>query len=338
MTAEQPAAPAPTAPVTPPAPSRARQAVTAIALVAVVAAAGFVLYRDRDQLADAASLLSWWVIGLSAIPAAIGVALNGVSWVAVLHGLRVQAPTGAGLRVFCVTQLGKYLPGSVWPAVGQMSAGRRWNASPRTMLTANLFALVIGLVSGLLVACVTLPWSGAAAFSRFWWLLIVAPVLLVLLVPRVLPAALDKILALARRAPLGERVPVAATARSSAWAVGAWLFFGIQTYLLCVAAGYDGPRTAIAALGASAFAICVGVLAIPFPAGAGVRETAFVLALSATVPSAVALVVAIAARLTLVVVDLGAAGVSAAWAKAVDRPPPAPSPPADAAAAEPRTG
>jgi glycosyltransferase 2 family protein len=112
----------------------------------------------------------------------------------------------------------------------------------------------------------------------------------------------------------------------------------VQTYLLCVAAGYSDVRTAVAALGASAFAICVGVLAVPFPAGAGVRETAFVLALSATVPSAVALLVAIAARLTLVVVDLGAAGVSAAWGRAVDRRPPVPSPSDDAASAGRRTG
>ena len=327
MTAEPPAPPSvdtgpdPDVVPAPAPPSRLRRVVTLLALVVVVAAAALVLYRDRHELADAADVLSWWVIAVSAVPAAVGTALNGVSWVAVLHGLRVRAPLGAGLRVFFVTQLGKYLPGSVWPAVGQMTAGRRWQAAPRTMLTANLFALVIGLVTGLLIACVTLPWSGAEAFARFWWLLVVAPVLLVLLLPRVLPAAVDRLLSLLRRAPLGERVPVAATLRSSGWALLAWVGFGLQTYLLCVAAGYSGPETAVAAFGAGAFAICVGVLAIPFPAGAGVRETAFVLALSATVPSAVALLVAIAARLTLVVVDLGAAGVGAAWGKAADRTP-----------------
>lgn len=311
-----PAAPAPA--------SRTRRLLTGLALVVVVAAALAALWRERADLADAVDLLSWWVLALSAVPAALAVGLQAMSWLAVLRGLGADAPARDALRVFFWTQLGKYLPGSVWPAVGQMAAGRRWGTPPRTMLTANLFSLVVNLVTGLLVASLTLPWSGGEAFSRFWWLLIVAPVLLVLLVPRVLPAVLDRLLTLARRAPLGDRVPVRATLRGAGWSALAWLGYGLQTYLLLLAAGQSGVDVAVAALGASAFAVCVGVLAIPFPAGAGIRETAFVVALSATVPSGVALLVTLASRLTLVVVDLALAAVGAGVRSRVAAPAPTP--------------
>lgn len=283
-----------------------RRFVAPVALVVVLAAAAWVLVGRRHELARAADLVGWPLLVVGVVPAVLGTALTGVSWWRVVRGLGVPAPLVPALRVFYVTQLGKYLPGSVWPALGQMAAAKQWGRSPRTLLSANLQALLVSLVTGLVVAVATLPWSAADALSRYWWALLALPFLLALLAPRVLPAVLDRIAVLLKRPALGERLPARATAESALWSVGTWVLLGLQTWTVCHAAagGGDGFRLVVAAVGATALGMCAGVLAVPVPAGAAVREAVLVLALTASLPLGAALLVAVAVRLQLVVADL----------------------------------
>ena len=78
-------------------------------------------------------------------------------------------PWGAGGRVFFVTQMGKYVPGSVWPVVMQMEAGKARGASRRTMLSANLIMLAMNCCIGLLLVCALLSAYDAQALARYWW-------------------------------------------------------------------------------------------------------------------------------------------------------------------------
>jgi uncharacterized membrane protein YbhN (UPF0104 family) len=60
-----------------------------------------------------------------------------------------------------------------------------------------------------------------------------------------------------------------------------------------------------------AFAVAVGVIFIPAPAGAGIRDVALVAALSSGLGATDALAAALASRVMLVVVDLVLAGLGA---------------------------
>ena len=74
-----------------------------------------------------------------------------------------------------------------------------------------------------------------------------------------------------------------------------------------------------ASVAAACLAVSAGILFLPAPAGAGVREAAYVLCLSPVLSSGSALLVALLSRVILIVVDFGlAAGVSATRARAVD--------------------
>ena len=66
--------------------------------------------------------------------------------------------------MFFVSQLGRYLPGSLWPIVMQMDAGRRRGASRKTMLAANLITVtLLSLCVGLVLAALLFPFSGLPA-------------------------------------------------------------------------------------------------------------------------------------------------------------------------------
>ena len=71
------------------------------------------------------SCLAAWALVLGGIYATFR------SWRAVLADLGATLPHGGAMRVFYLGQLGKYLPGTVWPAVTQMRLGRDYRVPPR---------------------------------------------------------------------------------------------------------------------------------------------------------------------------------------------------------------
>jgi uncharacterized membrane protein YbhN (UPF0104 family) len=292
-------------------PERLRAIAGAVVVVAVVVAAGLAVYEDRHSFVATLQREGAWFMAASLCCGLVAVATTFPIWLEVLHGLGVDLPWAAGARVFFVSQLGKYLPGSVWPVLLQMEAGRARGANRRTMLAANLMTIVLSICVGLVVACVVLPFYDAAALKRYWWALLALPFLLGLLYPRVLPAILDRVFALLRRPPLGEQLDVRAGLRAAAWSLVSWIAMGGQLVVLCVGLGHGGISTLLLCTGGMALAVSLGVLFIPAPAGAGIRDVVLALVLQTILSPGQALAVVVASRVILVVCDVGLAGLVA---------------------------
>lgn len=69
-----------------------------------------------------------------------------------------------------------------------------------------------------------------------------------------------------------------------------------------------GPELLVPTTGAFALAFVAGLILVPLPAGAGVREGVFVAMLAGSIGAPAALTVSLVSRLLLVVVDLLLAG------------------------------
>jgi hypothetical protein len=299
--------------------SRGRAIAGAVVIVVVVAAAGVAIYRERHSFADTLRRVGAGSMVLSLLAGLVGVAATFPMWREVLRGLGVAMPWGVGSRVFFTSQLGKYLPGSVWPVVMQMEAGRARGASRRTMLAANLITLVMSCALGLVVACVLLPLYDAHALRKYWWALFALPFLLALLHPRALPALLDRAFALIHRPGLGERLDVRSGLRAGGWSLVSWLGLGTHLAIVCAALGHGGLSVFVLCTGGMALAVSLGVLFIPAPAGAGVRDVVLTLVLRTILSSGQALAVVIASRVVLIVCDLALAA-AAGIARARTRP------------------
>jgi hypothetical protein len=277
----------------------------------VFAAAGFAIYHQRHSFADALDRVGGWAMAWSFVLGVISVGLTYPVWREVLLGLGVDMPWRVGAQVFFASQLGKYLPGSVWPVLIQMEAGRARGASRRTMLAANLITIVLSCAVGLALACVLLPFSDSRALSRYWWLLLALPFLIALLHPRAVPLVLDRAFALMRRAPLNERLRVRDSLGASAWSLASFLALGLHVGILAAAIG-GGFSTVLLSIGGMALAVCAGVLFLPAPAGAGVRDVVLTLVLSASLTAGQALAVVVASRAILIIADLALAAAAAA--------------------------
>ena len=231
-------------------------------------------------------------------------------WQALLAGLGSPLHTGTASRIFFIGQLGKYIPGSLWPILTQMELGARANVPRARSASASILTMIVSLATGLLVAAATLPFAHYAA--GYDWVFILVPVILVCLYPKVLNPLLNWLFKLAKRPGLDQSVTLTMLSRALAWSILAWVANGVQIWILADKLGAPVGRTILIALGGYAFAWCVGFVIVFAPAGAGARDALLILALSPLVGSHPALAVALVSRAVNTVSDLLVAGYAAA--------------------------
>jgi hypothetical protein len=230
-------------------------------------------------------------------------------WHVVLTGLGSPLRTPTAARIVFIGQLGKYIPGSIWPILVQMELAAAAKV-PRTRSgSTSVLTMVISLLSGLVVALVTLPFAGHSA--DYYWVFLTIPVIVVCLHPKVLNPLLNKLFKLVKRPGLDQPLTGRVLAQALAWAFAAWIFNGLQIWILADKLGAPAGRTILLALGGYAFAWCVGFVVIIDPAGAGIREVLLVAALAPVLGTPAATAVALVSRAVNTVSDLLVAGWAA---------------------------
>ena len=245
----------------------------------------------------------------------VGIAATFLSWRAGLTDLGVRLHLAGGMRVFFLGQLGKYLPGSIWPAVTQMRLGRDYQVPQRASGAAVVVFMLMVIGTGLLVGVPVIPLLGAGATDEYHWLVLVLPLAMVLAAPPVLNRLIALALRVARRPPLPAPLSFGGILRVAGWSIGAWLLYGLQVFVLARQLGANGGwLLLLQCTGAFAVAFASGPLLLVVPAGAGVREAALLLLLGPTITAPRAAVIAVVSRLLFIVGDLawGGAAVLAA--------------------------
>lgn len=280
--------------------------VGAVLLVGVVVFAAVALKRNWDAVREDLGLIDPASYVASGTAAVAGLLLLWASWATTLAGL------GAGhlrrhdsLTIYFSAQLGKYVPGSLWPAVIQARLGRRNGVDPTTMVLSYAIWMAalcsVGVVTGALV--LSNPDVGLS------WVVVVGCVAAGLLAlplalhDRGLPALAGWALHRTGRSTAPVRVEAAAARRSTVLCLLTWIVFGVHAWFLAAPLGAslaDLPLT----VGAFSLAFVAGIVVVPLPAGAGVRETVLVLTLGASIGRPGAITVALVSRLIMIVAEL----------------------------------
>jgi glycosyltransferase 2 family protein len=247
-------------------------------------------------------------------------AFGMLSWRRLLDGLGSPIPVTSAGRIYFVGQLGKYLPGSVWPMVSQMELGKDHAIPRRRSVSALLIALLLSLTTGVLIGAVTLPFLLGHAHRWLWLLLALVPVLLTLLYPRVLWPILGRIPKLDLKSAIGTPMPERTMLAAVGWSMLGWVTYGLHVALLTTAfTSHDLGRVLLVSIGGYALAWCAGMIAFVLPAGAGARDLALILALSTVTSSNTALAVAVVSRAVTTLVDLSWAALAIAGMRQVRR-------------------
>jgi uncharacterized membrane protein YbhN (UPF0104 family) len=238
----------------------------------------------------------------------------GAIWVGLFRALGGTVGYREGVRVWMVTNLGRYIPGKLWQLSGLALYMRDRNRAGASALTAaGLFQLLV-LGTGIAVAAVTL----GAEFLASGAAVPIAIILLMLVVALARPSLMGRVTgALARR--FGETPPDRSPSSGSALAaaaalIGAWAVNGMGLWCVWRGAGGGGETGVLTMAGIFAASYVAGYLVLIAPGGLVVREGTMAGLLTATtgVPLYVGAAVAVLARLWAVATELLAAGLTGA--------------------------
>ncbi|MGP3932253.1 lysylphosphatidylglycerol synthase transmembrane domain-containing protein [Nonomuraea sp. KM88] len=275
-------------------------------VVLALVALGFLGYglaaNWEETTAAVAAMSPWAVLGAFAA-VLLGQFFMLVAWREILAGLGTRVPLRVAGRIMFVGQLGKYIPGAVWAYAAMMDLGRDHGSPPRRTFATISLGLVINIGVAISIAAATL--GSQEVVRQAWYLVLLVPVIVVCLHPKVLTWGLNLALRVARKEPLESVLPGRTVVVAVAWTALGWLVYGVHIWLL---AGVTDLY--IVATGAYAFAWATGILTVVVPAGVGIREGALVLVLGPIVGTPAALAVAIVSRLAFTLSDATAAGVS----------------------------
>ena len=296
--------------------SKAARIITVVGLVLGGAAVAFVVRRlikdwpeVSEQIGDAQVE---WLLAAGALAIA-GMTSIAWGWRHVLRTLGAEPPLGRTIAWYYVGELGKYVPGGVWPVLGRGELARRGSVPRGRAYTSVALSLGMLYLAAMFTAAAFLPFalSGGSGFSPWMLTLLALPVGVVMLHHDVLERMISVVARITKR---NVNVLVPRWSESLGLVlryVPTWLFIGGATYAVTrsITDDVSFPRMMFATI----LSWVVGFLAVPVPSGAGIRET--VLYASSGLPKSVALTTAVLARFAFVLVDVIGAAICAPFVR-----------------------
>jgi uncharacterized membrane protein YbhN (UPF0104 family) len=291
----------------------------------VIAVAGgvFVARAIADQWGSVRSSLGdaeagWLVIGL--VCAALAMLAIAVPWQRALALVGIKAPLVACVTWYFVGEIGKYVPGGIWPVVGRAELARRGGHARSGAYASVALSLGALYLADMLLVAALFPLRFLDEGNDALWLLVLLPIGLLLLHHRPLGWMVE----LAERA-MKRKLTVTIPPWSASLGLvlrylPAWLLIGTATW--CMARAFDPDADWLTIAPAAMFSWVVGFLLVPVPGGVGVREAVFVALVGGSVPAGIRATVAVVARLAFMVVDAAGALIGGAVVRRWDSGPP----------------
>lgn len=269
------------------------------------------LIAKRSEVADAfgsidaTHLIGSWVLGLTAM------STIGFLWLSMISHKGQRVSARIAMSWYFTGQLGKYVPGGIWPIVGRAELATRHGIARRDAYAST----GLSLVTTYLAAALSLGIGAAFTAGRWPFSVIVfgsSALGLVLFSNQLLRTRI--ITLLTKVSPNTESLtdPKRLALLSLAH-IPSWVLMSLSTSVTASAFGADiGILEMLFITSTSWF---VGFVVIGVPGGIGVREAVFTSLASPLIGTPVAVSLALMSRVVFIVVDLSGAAISTAVAK-----------------------
>jgi hypothetical protein len=297
-------------------PPRSKRVRVAIQIGIAVLVFGFLVLTVVDQWAEIKDKgvhfhVLWLIPAFVILP--IFYSLNAVGWDLILRFLGYRLGTGRAQVAWGQPLLARYVPGSVLYVLGRVLLSERAGVPRRLTIASIVYEQALQATSAIIVAAYFLidhpdlqgqPWR--------WGVLVLIPLALALLHPRVFGPLANRALRAFGREPLPEVMSLRGVIAVLAFYALNWGVIALGIW--CVARSVSGVSAGdIAAAGAAqAFGYVAALVTLVAPAGLGVRDAAFAWAFKVATPGnsfAVASLVAIIVRGVLTVVEVLYVGI-----------------------------
>lgn len=252
----------------------------------------FAVFALRGTWREVRSDIAWSPAAIAA--GTILVIVTTMTAARLWAALNPEMKRGRSLSVYYAAIVGKYIPGGVFQFIGQVGYAAREGAAVGLAAGRFVLSMVTIVSAGLIVA-------GLAAFESGFptWVRIVAglgTIIGVALTRRsILQTVLDFGVRLTRRAGTSALPSQASLNEAVAWGAAGLLVLG-ASFSIVASQITDGAVRFVPVAG-FLVAWLIGFLAVPFPAGIGVREAVLVWLLSPALPTAAVVAASLAHRL-----------------------------------------
>lgn len=241
----------------------------------------------------------------------------GALWQFMLSRFGYAMTYGKCLRIWLLSQAGRYVPGKVWFALGRIYLLEREGIPKGVTTVATGLELALVLGSGLVAFGLTSLVTGTLGGHPYAWSVLLVP----LIVAGVHPNIVRWVLARFRMARGEFRMRYADILKMLAAYVGCWGIYGIGFYFAATAVRIEGHAAAAGApvdaglmpqmIGINALSWTVGFLSVVTPAGLGVREGVAFSLLSKVVAKPYPSLIPLVARAWVTVAEVGAIAIAA---------------------------
>ncbi|MFH1038193.1 MAG: radical SAM protein [PVC group bacterium] len=281
----------------PPSKGRLRKIVQLLVIAVVVFFLGRNLYSNWSQLISYQWNPNFAFLGSSLLLLITCALLVATGWNMILKIMGQQVPHPNTLRIFFLSELGKYVPGKIWTIMSRMLLAQK-EGVPKVVTAASIGTqLIIQVISGLLAVLVTLPfWQEKEVPSRMYYIFFLLPVGLICLHPRVFNPVLSWIIAKFKKVTIKTDLKYSQILLLVLYWAFLWGIKGMAAYMLIQAVYHQHlpPHALINTVGLVSLAWVVGTLSFIAPAGLGITEVVMVYLLGALLSIDVGIATAIA--------------------------------------------
>lgn len=284
-------------------------------LLLIVLAFVYLQFRKNwDQIVDHEWTLDWTWLLLSFAGHLLTLLLFSRVWCSLILGMGYRVSLRNGFKISYVANLGRYIPGKIWPVFGMLYLARGLGIPEPTAMVSWIIAQLFALPSAFLVALICIGISPELhhlgdILQISSYLLMAATIIgsaILIFAPNLLFGWVNRLLARFKRPPIVMSLSVGRALLLYVGYALSWVAYGLSFWLFLkgILPGLEiGP---IVSIGIFVMAYQLGYLALFAPGGVGIRELAMSGLLQPIIgPTAV--VAAVAARLWNLAAEIGAA-------------------------------
>lgn len=214
---------------------------------------------------------------------------RAVVWRLILTGFGHALPSAASLRIWCTSELARYIPGSIMQVIGRAILAKPYGVSGTICSTSQILELATFLLANIIVAVGCLLWFATKLepTARPWLIVAICllPTLGVLLHPKIFYTLTNAVCTRLGKPPIVQRLSGSKLFFMLVWSVVGLLFQSLAIWLLIGQSLHIPIGWWWRIAGAYCLAWTAGFLAVTNPGGLGVREIVFYYALRAILPA-----------------------------------------------------
>jgi glycosyltransferase 2 family protein len=235
-------------------------------------------------------------------------ALNALGWDLLLRFLGYRLGAGRAQVAWGQPLLARYVPGSVLYVLGRVLLSERAGVPRRLTLASIVYEQALQATSAVIVSAYFLiDHPDLQGQPLRWGILLLIPLALTLLHPRIFGPLADRVLRAFGRDPLPATMSLRGVVSVLAFYTINWGVIAVGLYCVARSVSSVSPSDIMAVGAAQAFGYVAALATLVAPAGLGIRDAAFAWAVKTAAPGnsfAVASLIAIVVRGVLTVVEL----------------------------------